>query len=286
MWLFAMMWCVLAAFSGYAKDTGEVSGTDGARVFDMAGLFSDEEEQKIQAEIENCQKQWNLDVVVVTAEDAEGKNSTAYADDFYDTGEFGQGSGKDGILFLIDMDNRELTFSTCGKAIRIFTDVRIENMLDGVYEGASKGDYMSCADSFLSNVERYCRAGIPGGQYNYDTETGKVSVHRSIRWYEALIAIGVAAFTAGFACLGVKRRYGMEEKPEQIRNLNMAYRSESKFAYDNRDDRLINQFVTSRVIPRSTGSSRGGGGSFSSSGRSSTHTSSGGRSHGGGSRKF
>ena len=99
------------------------------------------------------------------------------------------------------------------------------------------------------------------------------------------MALGVSAFVAASACLSVKRRYAMEEDPRQTRNLNMAYRAEARFMYDDQTDRLVNKFVTTQVIPRST-SGGGHGGGHSSAGRSSTHTSSGGHTHGGGSRKF
>lgn len=282
--MLAFLWCLLAAGSAYGK-SGEVPhASDEIRVYDMAGLFSDEDKEGFQEEIDRFREEWKLDLVVVTTQDAEGKDSTEYADDFYDTGGFGQGGGKDGILFLIDMDNRELTFSTCGKAIRIFTDDRIEDMLDGVYEGASQGEYKDCVRVFLRDAEQYCKAGIQKGQYNYDTKTGKISVYKSIQWYEALMAAVVSGCVAAGVCLGIKRQYGMEENERRLRNQNMAYRADARFLYDNKSDRLVNKFVTSRVIPRSTGN--GGGGGHSSSGRSSTHRSSGGRSHGGGSRKF
>ncbi|MCI8886910.1 MAG: TPM domain-containing protein [Hungatella sp.] len=284
-WCIVLVWLFVTAGAVYGGAPEEASASDGIRVYDMAGLFTEEDIEELEQRIEGYRTQWDMDVVIVTTKDAQGRGSTAYADDFYDEGGFGQGKERDGILFLIDMDNRELTFSTCGRAVRIFTDERIGHMLDGVYEGASEGDYRACADMFLSDAKRYVEAGIQGGQYNYDTETGKISVYRSIRWYEALLALAVSAFTAGAVCMGVKGRYAMEESRQQIKNLNMAYRAEARFAYDNRGDRLVNQFVTSRVIPRSTGGGHGGGG-LSSSGRSSTHRSSGGRSHGGGSRKF
>lgn len=261
---------------------GSVLGADQRpRVYDMAGLLTESEKQRFEQRIGECQREYGLEVVVVTAEDARGKESQEYADDFYDEGDFGE----DGILFLVDMDNREIAISTRGKAIRIFTDQRIEDMLDGVYEGASRGDYAAGVESFLSDTEKWSRAGIPGGQYNYDTETGDISPYRSIRWYEALMALGVSAFVAASACLSVKRRYAMEEDPRQTRNLNMAYRAEARFMYDDQTDRLVNKFVTTQVIPRST-SGGGHGGGHSSAGRSSTHTSSGGHTHGGGSRKF
>lgn len=283
-WLLAMMLCLATVQAVYGSNDIEIEASDGKRVFDMAGLLDQEYVQEARKLIKEYQETYHLDIVVVTSEDAEGKTATNYADDFYEVGGFGQGNQKSGILFLIDMDNRELVFSTSGAAIRIFTDQRIEDMLDGVYEGAARGDYRASVESFLKDVEQYCKAGIPGNQYNYDTETGRVSVHRSIRWYEALLAAAVSGFVAGGACLTVKREYGMEKDETQVHNLNMAYRAEARFVYDHESDKLTNKFVTSRVIHRGTGNYGHGG--HSSAGRSSTHSSSSGQSHGGGARKF
>ena len=280
-WVFIILWCILTG-TAYGQEESETVSKK--RIYDMANILDIAYTDQAEGVIADYQDQYHLDIVVVTTEDAQEKTATAYADDFYDTGSFGQGSDKDGILFLIDMDNRELVFSTGGRAIRIFTDQRIESMLDNVYEGASQGDYTASVKAFLTDVERYCKAGIPNGQYNYDTETGKISVHRSIEWSEAILAFGVAAFVAGFACITVKRQYRMEQDYEQIRNLNMAYRSEAKFVYHDQNDQLVDKFIRSAVIPRDTGSHTHGG--HSSSGRSSTHTSSGGHTHGGGSRGF
>lgn len=284
-WILTAVWCLSSVQTVWGSSDIEIEASDGKRIYDMAGLLDNAYVQEARHRIKEYQDAYHLDIVVVTVEDAQGKTAVEYADDFYEEGGFGQGDGKSGILFLIDMDNRELVFSTDGKAIRIFTDQRIEDMLDGVYEGASQGDYRASVDSFLGDVEQYCRAGIPDGQYNYDTETGKVSVYRSIRWYEALLAVCVSAFTAAAACITVKRQYAMEEDEKQIRNLTMAYRADARFVYGDERDALVNKFVTSRMIPRNTGSV-GRGGGHSLSGRSSTHTSSSGRSHGGGSRKF
>lgn len=289
--VFALM--ILGAAAALAGTVMEPDGTSDKRVYDMAELFEEDTEEDLESRIAQKRKALGLDIVIVTrsqlslSEESDGKSAQEYADDCYDEGGFGTGSGKDGILFLIDMENRELVLSTAGKAIRIFTDQRIETMLDHVYEGASEGDFEASAAVFLEDVEYYGEKGIPSGQYNYDTETGKVSVYRSIRWYEAFLAVGIAAFVAGMACLNVKRQYAMEDDPQKLRNLNMAYRADCSFAYDTQNDQLVNKFVTSRVIPRSTGINGGHSSSGrSSGGRSSVHHSSSGRSHGGGSRRF
>ncbi len=284
-----MLLCSLWTGQAMAQASRMPEGASEQRVYDMAELFSSGTETELEAAIEDARDRLGFDIVVVTAEDSEGWGAQDYADNFYETGGFGSGSDRSGILFLIDRDNRELALSTDGVAIRIFTDSRIQQILDDVYVGASDGDFEASAWAFLEAVDYYGEKGIQSGQYSYDSETGQISVYRSIRWYEALFAVAAAGFAAGSACLSVKKQYNMEVDDRQRSNLNMAYRAESRFAYHNEMDNLINKYVTTRVIPKSTGSGGAGGvrsGGRSSSGRSTTHRSSSGRRHGGGSRRF
>lgn len=277
----------LTGITAYAQET-MTPDSKGARVYDQAGLLSSSEITEIEDQLTSLRKSMNFDVVVVTTEEADGKTAQEYADDFFDQGGFGTGLKKNGILFLIDMDNREIALSTSGDTIRIFTDRVIDVMLDDSYEGVSQGDYKASVQAFLDDTEYYGAKGIQAGQYNYDTETGRVSVYRSIRWYEFLIAFVVSAGVAASVCLGVKHQYNMEETKGQTANHNLAYRADSHMVYGTQTDNLVNKHVTSRIIPRNTGSSgsRSGGSHSSSAGRSSTHHSSSGRTHGGGSRKF
>jgi len=287
--MFLVTFLMAGAFSAWAGNAAETDGVSDQRVYDMAELLDEDTIEELESRISELRKSLGFDIVIVTRQElslsgeSDDRGAQAYADDWFDEGGFGVGNDRDGILFLIDMENRELVLSTSGKAIRIFTDERIEKMLDHIYEGASDGDFEASAASFLKDTEYYGKKGIPVGQYNYDTETGKVSVYKSIRWYEALLAVGISLIVAGTACLNVKRKYAMEDDPKKLHSLNMAYRAESHFAYNSQNDQLINKFVTSRVIQSSSG---GSSSSHRSSGRSSTHRSSSGRSHGGGSRRF
>lgn len=282
-----LLFCMLLIAPVWASETvTEPRGTTNQRVYDMAGLLSDWEIADFEETIADYRKEMKMDFVVVTTNDAEGKSATAYADDFFDYGGFGYGNGRDGVLFLIDMDNRELTLSTSGNTIRLLTDERIERILDDVYKGASDEDFGDSVKCFLEDMAYYHNKGIQSNQYNYDTETGKVSVYRSIRLYEFFLALIVSGAVAGSACLGVISSYGMKKQQRKSAKHLMAYRAESKFILQNQGDNLVNKFVTTRIIPRKTTGSSSGGSGRSSSGRSSSHRSSSGRSHGGGSRKF
>lgn len=272
-----------------AAGSGEEAGD--VRVFDQAELFLEEEEEELQQAIDALREKMDMDAAVVTAEENPG-SAQAYADDFYEAHGFGTGSGHDGALLLIDMDNRELCISTQGKMVRYLTDSRIEAVLDDMYGYAAAGEYYQAAEVFVEDLEICFENGIAADQYNYDSETGKVSRYRSVRWYEALFALAAAAACGGFAVLGVVREYNMRDEESRMEaNFKLSYRKDSAFRLGSRvTDLLIGSYVTQQVIAsqdRHSGSGRSGGSrSLSSGGRSTTHRSSSGRSHGGGSRKF
>lgn len=277
----------LSAWGASPNAASAVMGAGEQRVFDGAGLLTAEERGQFEDEIAGMRKTMKMDVVVVTTDEAGGKSAEQYADDFYDEGGFGTRSDYSGVLFLIDMDNREIRISTSGTMIRFLTDDRIDKMLDHAYPHASDGDYPGVVRELLADTATYFRKGIPGGQYHYDMETGKISVYRSIRWYEALMAFAAALFSGGAACLNVKRQYAMKTERGRAAGYNLAYRANAQFAFRDQNDVLVNSFVTQRVILRNTGGPRpGGGGGIGGGSRSSTHTSGGGRTHGGGGRKF
>ena len=95
--------------------------------------------------------------------------------------------------------------------------------------------------------------GIVSGQYNYDSETGRISRYHSIRWYEALFAVAVAAGVALSACLGVMHRYSMKPSRRQKENGLMAYRAGANFCMNNIQDILVKQFTTHTRISTSSG---------------------------------
>ena len=78
------------------------------RVYDMAGIFSDEEEAALSAAIESQRTDMDMDLAIVTAGDAMGYGGQEFADYFYDDNGLGEGSDKSGVLLLLDMDNREI----------------------------------------------------------------------------------------------------------------------------------------------------------------------------------
>ena len=241
-----------------------------AYVVDQADLLSNQEEEIIENQIEEMSQKWKQDFVVVTTNDAEGKNSEEYADDYYDY----HGYQENGVLYLVDLDNGNVWISTCGSMIRFLTDSRIDRVIDAGYSQLKAHNYGEGFLAMLDQTEDYMEAGIPDNQYTYDVETGKVSRHYGLTAWEIIIALLLGLGAGGIVFASVNARYNMKAG-----TYSYPFREKGKVQFIRRDDVFVNQTVTRRKIPKNPPSGGGGG-------RSSVHTSSSGRSHGGGGRSL
>lgn len=246
-------------------------------VYDDAGLLTTEEGTAVNDEITTLKEKTGWNIYAVTTEDAGGKTSVEYADDFFDEHST---EAEDGVALLIDMDNREIYLSTCGKAIRYLTDTRIDSILDDAYNEVSEEKYAECFNAMLNGIEKYYDQGIPDGQYNYDTETGEVSVYHSLTMGEILVAVVLAVIVFLCVYFGVIGTYRLKFNKYQY-----DFRKFGEVTLDDKKDLLVNSTVTHRHIPKNDGGGSSSS-SHSSSRQSSTHHSSSGRSHGGSGRKF
>ncbi|MBR5566398.1 MAG: TPM domain-containing protein [Roseburia sp.] len=265
-----------AADTEFVNDEDCVNSTNVVNyVNDYAGLLTSDETSELERQIADMREKTDWDIFAVTIYDAGGKSSEAYADDFYDecTSE-----DSDGILILIDMDNREIYISTSGKASRYLADERIERVFDEGFYYVSEGEYASCISAMLSTAEYFYDSGITQDQYNEDVETGAISEYRTLTWMEVVPVMFLAVGVGLAIYIIVVKSYSMKGG-----RYDYPYMKYGKIDLISQEDRFIRQHVTHHRIQTDNGGRSGGG---HSSGRSSTHRSSSGRSHGGGGRRF
>lgn len=246
-------------------------------VADQADLLTAEEEENLNVQAQALHEKWNHDFVVVTTDNAEGKSSESYADDYYEFHDYGE----NGVLYLVDLDNGNVWISTKGAAIRFLTDSRIERVLDAGYNLIREQKYAEGFGQMMQRTDSYMEQGIPEGQYNYDVETGKVSRYRSITKVEAVVVLILALLCGGGFAVYIHSSYKLKRS-----DYTYPFLDKSQVEYLRRDDRFINEVVTRRKIPKDppAGSSGSGGGGRGV--QSSVHTSSSGASHGGGGRSL
>ena len=243
------------------------------KIYDFAELLTDEEEKLIYSDIQSFITEHNLDMAVVTINKNNKYSAMEYADDFYDYNYFGKGSTFDGLLMLIDMDNREVWISTTGQAILIYDDYRIDNMLDYIAPNLTSRDYKEAVDEFIYYADRYATSGISSSnKLYYIDEHGDMKKKNSAKFYEGIqSAIMFSTIvTAVFVIIGVTGHRNVKK----ARKAGIYLDKESVNIIDKRDNFLRSNTTKVRI----ESSSSGGG--------SSSHRSSSGRSHGGGGRSF
>ncbi len=269
-------------FTVQATTLGERS----RRVFDEAGLLTDAEIAKLEAEIATARTSMKMDFVVLTSEEAEysasdtqaEKIGMAFADDFYDYNGFGAGEDYSGIIYFIDMSNRMPIITTCGKMINYITDARLETMLDHSWNHLSEGDFSGSVLSVVQDTLSYVKAGVPEGQYQYDTETGQVTTpaYKVLTVAEMGIAAGVAAVAGIILYVSVHGTYQLKGSTYEY-----AVRENSDVVITGSQDQFLRTSVTRMPKPKPPRNISGGG-TFGGGRASGTHMSSSGRSHGGG----
>lgn len=291
-YLLMFLLCFYAlCFTGFAAEV---------KVYDLANLFTLDEIDALEKEATSLAETYQMDVGIVTTDNANSKSAMAYADDFYDENDFGYGSDKDGLLLLMDMDNREIYISTCGSGIQYFPDLRISKMLDSAYNYISNRDYYGTATDFLGQVKTYLDKGIPSNQnktdrpfsdpredYNDSYMQEVVPEHKPFTTNSGQplnaqsIILSVVVSLLGAFIIAIVIRTAVHYSYKHPHNTIPQTRPDDlSVHYTQKEDRFVTSH-TSRVKVQTNPSGGHGG-----SGRSSTHSSSSGRSHGGGGRKF
>lgn len=221
---------------------------------DRAELWSQDEREVLLKEAAELAKTYDISVALATTDDSMGKTSEAYIDDMTDVN---FGINTDNVGFLIDMQNRRIHVSTSGKAIDVFTDSRIDKILDNIYDQVSNEKYFKAAQVFMKDVGKYFEKEGPNELSPTDALAGAGLGGAS----------GLSFFTR------TKKKYERKARPKRFQYINNLVGG-----FTPAQGALLDKRVTSTKIASSSGGSRGGG--------SSTHTSSGGGTHGGGGRSF
>lgn len=230
-------------------------------VVDDAGLLTASEERYLEDALSDLSEKWEMDFVVVTTDDTGIKSSTAYADDFFDYG----GYGYDGILWLIDMDNRKSTISTCGYGITVFTDAGQDYMQDILAPMLTTEDYAEAVERFIDLCDDYCRQADEGAPYDY----GNMPNDEFDSFVSLLISL-VVGIVVALVATGIMKG--------QLNNVHAKvaatdYVKPGSLHVTEARDLFLYRNVTRTEKPKESSGS-------------STHTSSSGRSHGGSSRSF
>ncbi|MBO0451050.1 TPM domain-containing protein [Candidatus Enterococcus murrayae] len=239
-------------------------------VDDQANLLSSEERTDLSKQADAINKEIKGEVFIVTT-DSNTEKPRKFANEQLMSR---VGKNNNGALLLLDMNQRKIYLSTSGNMIDYVTDKRRDKLLDDVTAAMKDGNYYQATLNYLTNAKEFVDAGVPGGSYRKDEKTGKITYYKSITPVEMAISLVAALAAAVGFFLFVRLRYQLKTG-----NYHYPYRQNAQLDLTERQDQLINSFVTTRRIPKPSNNNSGGGGG-------STTNSSGGGTFGGGGRSF
>lgn len=249
-----------------------------SRVTDNANLFTAVEEQGLQQRIDGIVQQYGIDVAIVTVNSIGFRSPELYAADFFDKAGYGVGYGKDGILFLISMGDRDYATVTHGKAVYVFTDYGLDQLHAHMQPLLSSGDYAGAMDRYLTDAEKYLKDYRETGRvYDYGNP-----VQLESPW-ERLKGVAPIILLAGLG-IGLIVAFSLKSQLKSVRRKQNAasYVVNGSFQLTRCQDIYLYTTTTRRKIE----TNNGGGGGFGGRGGSSTFRSSSGGSFGGRSGKF
>ena len=233
-------------------------------VTDYANLFSESEESILEESIESIINEYNFDVAILTVNSTNGENIVTFAEDYFVDNDLGIGSTYNGLVYVIDMGDREFRLVTSGEIGQAsFTDYGIDQLNANIAEKLSEGNYFQGMEILLSTTRQYIEAANVGNVVDEPFFSTK----------SILISLG-SAFLLAIIILVVKIK-GMNNA--KIKTLATNYIKPGSFNISrSRDTFLYRNITKTRRQKNKTRS--GGGGSF--------HSGSGGRSFGGGGGHF
>lgn len=236
------------------------------KVYDYANLLSDEEEETLYKKAINFIEKYNMDMVLVTIDDnpygSDDRSVSLYAEDFYEYSEFGINSSHDGIIILIDMDNRAPCVTATGQAILIYDDERKIDMNDDAYDYLADAKYYDAFLNYIESASNYAEKGTaPSNELFCVDEQGEYyqcrEEEKSVNW---LVTILGSIFGSLCPVLVHTKKYrGIKAATKAD-----TYLKESEIT--GRQDRFLTTFTSRVPVHHDDGGGHGGGGSSISRG--------------------
>ena len=126
------------------------------KIYDFAEVLTQDEEDKLYKHVNNFVDGSIIDYTIVTIKKNNKASASKYAKDFYDYNDF----KSDGILLLIDMDNKSIYMLTSGRAYDLFPNSRMEPILKNVFSKIKEKNYYDACMSFTTSISQFVEIGL------------------------------------------------------------------------------------------------------------------------------
>lgn len=176
---FILACAVLVPGSPFAADTALAAEGDWTsaeaqlwHVTDAADILSDSEDAALESQAQLIEDQYDFGVYIVTVDDYRDFSDTSVFDaamTIYRDYSLGVGEGKDGLLLLLSMDDRDYSLVTYGDTGNYaFNDEGRELMTDFFLDDFGDDNWSAGFEDFLTWTAAYLDAAAAGEPYSDD----------------------------------------------------------------------------------------------------------------------
>jgi uncharacterized protein len=159
---------------GTVLSFAENADSSHAYIVDQAGVLSDTEQKEINTKLQEFRDANQFDLVIVTTTGLDPDDRQTYADDFYDYNGYGYGDNRDGILFLVNVnddgsyESGNSWISTCGSGISLFPYSTIQEMGQVLTPYLIAGNYTTAFQQFVTLSKAQYNSGSYGDGWEDD----------------------------------------------------------------------------------------------------------------------
>ena len=238
---------------------------------DEADVLTQAQERELVKLLEEVSDKYEMDVVIYTVRSLHGTDSLTYAEDiFVYEGDYGYSYGSDqrnGVILLHCPAERDYAVTGTGIIQEHMKpadfDELMDDMIDGMREGADSGDYTDAYKTYINGIDDHMKS--------------PVERFLQIAMGNAILA-PIVGFVISFLRMGKEKR---KLKSVRRQYSASAYMSKGGCQLTSSRDIFVNRTRTRTPIPKESDSRSSSGGR-----PASVHTHSSGTSFTGGSRKY
>ena len=131
----------------------------GDLLVDDADILTSSEERRLEKKLEEASETCNMDIAIVTVDGIGYSSIRSYTEDYYDY----NGYADDGVILLIDMEDRQWWITGTGEGADIFTSSVIDTIGDLMEDDLEDGDYVAAFETFVDKCIYYVESPFEAG---------------------------------------------------------------------------------------------------------------------------
>lgn len=215
------------------------AGEEGPLVYDYADLLTDAEKERLEELAASLGAEYDIDFIILTTNDTEGKDIEDYLGDFYD--EKYNLEAVDAAMLTLDMEHRDVYVAGFYKGKKYIDNKRAGLIREKITPDLSAGNYYHAFSTYIETAHEYMGV-MPG--------VNPESIFLKW-WFHIIISVVVAGASVGLMAYNSGGRVTVN---------SATYLNQGTSRVLNRSDNFIRQTVTKRRKPQNNNSGGGGGG--------------------------